>query len=78
MDPIRVVVGDVVAEEPAKVILAEYGHVIDEFAFAGPTHRSAVPFCQGLLNAVRFGVMPSVSIDLETWSEKVESLSKIK
>jgi hypothetical protein len=43
-----------------------------------PTHLSAVPFCHGLLNAVRFGVMPSVLIDFETSSEKMESLSRIK
>ena len=43
-----------------------------------PTQRSAVPFCHGLLNAVRFGLMPSARIDFETSSEKMESLSKIK
>ena len=45
-----------------------------------PTDLSAVPFCHGLLNAVRFGVMPIVLIvviDFETSSEKMESLSKI-
>ena len=37
-----------------------------------PTQRSAVPFCHGLLNAVRFGVMPSVLIDYEPHVEQSE------
>jgi hypothetical protein len=43
-----------------------------------PTHLSAVPFCHGLLNAVRFGVMPIVLIDFETSFEKMKSLSNIR
>ncbi len=43
-----------------------------------PTHLSAVPVYHGLLNIVRFGVMPSALIDFETSSEKMESLSNIK
>ena len=44
MNAISVVVSDVVAEEPAKVILAEGDDVIDEFALAGshPSFRGAV------------------------------------
>jgi hypothetical protein len=43
-----------------------------------PTKRSAVPFCQGLRNAVRRGWIPKPAIEPATSSEKIESLSKIK
>jgi len=39
-----------------------------------PTQRSAVPFCHGLLYAVRLGVIPSDLIDPDTSSEKIASL----
>ena len=35
MDPIRVVVTDVVSEKPTQMLLVENDHMIDEFAFAG-------------------------------------------
>ena len=45
VDPIGVVVGDVVAEEPAKVVLAQDDQLIDEFALAG----SHPAFCGAVL-----------------------------
>ena len=44
VDPIGVVVTDVVMKYPAKVVLAQDDHVINEFALAGshPALRSAV------------------------------------
>ena len=43
-----------------------------------PTHLSAIPFCQGLRNAVRRGSTPIWSIVWVTWSEKIESLSYMR
>jgi hypothetical protein len=45
LDAIGVVIGDVVAEEPAKVVLAQDDHVIDELALAGARSSLLVPFC---------------------------------
>ncbi len=76
VDTLRVVVADIVAEEPAQVVLIKYDHMIDNFArLHDPTQRSAVPFCHELLYAVRLGLMPINPIVLETSLEKIESLS---
>jgi hypothetical protein len=42
-----------------------------------PIHRSATPFCHGLLKAVLVGWMPNDFIVETTCAEKIESRSKI-
>jgi hypothetical protein len=73
-----VVVGDVFPEQPSQVVFAQHHDVVEKLSTNLPTKRSAVPFCQGLWNAVRLGWIPNPVIERATSVEKIESLSKIK
>lgn len=69
---------DVLSKQASQVFLVEHGHMSRSSRRTLPLKRSAVPFCQGLRNAVRLGRMPKPATEEATSAEKIASLSKIK
>src|SRR5689334_10886050 len=77
VNSVFVMIVHVVAHQPTKMWFVECDHVIEDLAPATPTHRSAIPFCQGACTLVRFGSRPVAFRNVTTSLLNVESRSKM-
>jgi len=75
---IVLVVRDVLADQAQQMTVVEDDDMVEELATDAADPRSAIPFCHGLLGAVRVGVAPSDLTIETTWSENVASRSNTR
>ena len=77
VDAVLVVVVDVVADQPAKMLLVQRDDMVEDLAATTAPHRSAVPFCQGAWTLVRWGFSPVAFKNAVTSALKIESRSRM-
>ncbi len=77
MSSVFVVIADILFQQPSQVSLVQNDHMIQQSRRTLPTQRSAMPFCQGLRNAVRTGSAPWCLTVETTSAQNFESRSKI-
>ena len=53
-----VIVRQILTPKPSQVLFVQRDDVIHQLTPTLPTHRSAIPFCQGLRKLARIGSMP--------------------
>ena len=75
VNPVVVIVVDVITNEPPEMLFVQRDDMIENLAAAAS--RSAIPFCQGARTPVRFGVRPVAFRKAITLASNFESWSRI-
>ena len=74
---VRVVVPDVLAQDPTQVVLAEHDYVLNDLPTRGAHPSFGDPFCQGQRGAIRSCVRPRFSTRRSNTAPKILSRSRI-
>jgi hypothetical protein len=73
-----VVIADLLIQQPSQMSPIQHDHMIQEIPTYTANPASAIPFCQGLRNAVRIGWLPIAFTLATTSALNFASRSKIK
>jgi hypothetical protein len=57
MSSVLMMVSNILRQQSPQMALIQRNNVVKQVSSAAPTHRSAMPFCQGLRNEVRLGII---------------------